>query len=60
MNIDIFKHDDNWQDINLGLFDSYNEALDIRDKAEKVFFEEFQYNDKKEGDEYKYKIFNKS
>ena len=50
----------NLQDINLGLFDSYNEALDIRDKAEKVFFEEFQYNDKKEGDEYKYKNFNKS
>lgn len=33
------------QSINLGSFDSYDEALDIRDKAEKVFYGEFQYKE---------------
>lgn len=33
------------QKINLGVFDRYDEALEIRDKAEKVFYDEFQYKD---------------
>lgn len=35
----------NLQLVNLGLFNTEEEAKDIRDKAEKVFYGEFQYKD---------------
>lgn len=31
------------QKINLGSFNTYDDALEIRNKAEKTFYNEFQY-----------------
>ena len=37
-----------FQRINLGLFNSYEEALNIRQRAETVFYEEYSYQNSKE------------